>query len=91
VPGRDIACVLVNTAAGRCYPNSGLPPGDSSLVDSGRGAHFDRVAYTKWLQELRHGVAVSEASSLIFDEVFVGFPARPPEAHRNTSVFALTW
>ena len=38
---RDIACVLVNPLQAM-HPNSG-PPADSSLVDSGRAAHFDRA------------------------------------------------
>ena len=48
---RDIACVLVNPLQA-LHPNSGAP-GDSTLVDSARKAHFDRAAYTKWLQLLR--------------------------------------
>ena len=67
---RDIACVLVNPLQAM-HPNSG-PPADSSLVDSGRAAHFDRVAYTRWLQQLR-AVCTERKIALIFDEVFVGF------------------
>ena len=48
---RDIACVLVNPLQA-LHPNSGAPS-DSSLVDSGRCAGFDREAYTAWLRELR--------------------------------------
>jgi glutamate-1-semialdehyde 2,1-aminomutase len=48
---RDIACVLVNPLQA-LHPNVGAP-GDSTLVDSGRSAHFDRAAYAAWLQELR--------------------------------------
>ncbi|OYU75093.1 MAG: glutamate-1-semialdehyde 2,1-aminomutase, partial [Burkholderiales bacterium PBB5] len=48
---RDIACVLVNPLQA-LHPNQGAP-GDSSLVDSGRRAAFDREAYTRWLQQLR--------------------------------------
>jgi glutamate-1-semialdehyde 2,1-aminomutase len=67
---QDIACVLVNPLQA-LHPNSGAP-GDSSLLDSSRRAHFDRAAYGRWLAQLRavcdeHGIA------LIFDEVFVGF------------------
>ncbi len=40
---RDIACVLVNPLQG-LHPNSGAPS-DSSLIDSGRRAGFDRDAY----------------------------------------------
>ena len=67
---RDVACVLVNPLQA-LHPNKAAP-GDSSLVDSGRGAHFDRAAYTKWLQELR-AVCTERGIALIFDEVFVGF------------------
>jgi glutamate-1-semialdehyde 2,1-aminomutase len=61
---------LVNPLQG-LHPNSSAP-GDSSLVDSGRHAHFDRVAYTAWLQKLRK-VCTERNIVLIFDEVFVGF------------------
>src|SRR6185369_303009 len=37
---RDIACVLVNPLQA-LHPNAGAPS-DTSLVDSGRSAHFDR-------------------------------------------------
>ena len=67
---RDIACVLVNPYQAM-HPNSG-PPADSSLVDSGRTAHFDRKAYTRWLQQLRQ-VCTERKIALIFDEIFVGF------------------
>jgi glutamate-1-semialdehyde 2,1-aminomutase len=42
------------------------------LIDSGRRAHFDRVAYTEWLKQLR-AVCTERNIVLIFDEVFVGF------------------
>ncbi|MBC7984672.1 MAG: aminotransferase class III-fold pyridoxal phosphate-dependent enzyme [Candidatus Obscuribacterales bacterium] len=67
---RDIACVLVNPLQA-LHPNANAP-GDSSLVDSGRSAHFDRDAYAKWLQRLRE-VCTQRNIVLIFDEVFVGF------------------
>ena len=67
---RDIACVLVNPLQA-LHPN-GNAPGDSSLVDSSRKAHFDRDAYTAWLKELRQ-VCTERNIALIFDEVFVGF------------------
>jgi len=67
---RDIACVLVNPYQA-LHPNSG-PPADSSLVDSGRTAHFDRAAYTQWLRQLRE-VCTERKIALIFDEMFVGF------------------
>ena len=67
---RDIACVLVNPLQA-LHPNVNAP-GDSSLVDSSRGAKFDRVAYTEWLKRLRE-VCTERQVVLIFDEVFVGF------------------
>jgi glutamate-1-semialdehyde 2,1-aminomutase len=67
---RDIACVLVNPLQA-LHPNSAAP-GDSTLVDSRRSAHFDRAAYTAWLERLRE-VCTERNIVLIFDEVFVGF------------------
>lgn len=67
---KDIACVLINPLQA-LHPNVGAP-GDSSLVDSSRSAHFDRAAYTAWLKELRD-VCTRRGIVLIFDEVFVGF------------------
>ncbi len=67
---RNVACVLVNPLQA-LHPNAGAPA-DSSLVDSGRRAHFDRAAYTEWLTKLR-AVCDERGIVLIFDEVFVGF------------------
>jgi glutamate-1-semialdehyde 2,1-aminomutase len=67
---KDIACVLINPLQA-LHPN-GNAPGDATLVDSARGAHFDRAAYTDWLQRLR-AVCTEAGIVLIFDEVFVGF------------------
>jgi glutamate-1-semialdehyde 2,1-aminomutase len=67
---RDIACVLVNPLQA-LHPN-GSAPADTSLVDSGRSAHFDRAAYAAWLAELR-AVCSERGIVLIFDEIFVGF------------------
>ncbi len=67
---RDIACVLVNPLQA-LHPNQAAPA-DSSLVDSGRSAGFDREAYTAWLRELRQ-VCDERGIVLIFDEIFVGF------------------
>ena len=67
---RDIACVLINPLQG-LHPNSAAP-GDSTLVDSGRRASFDRAAYTAWLKQLRE-VCTERGIVLILDEVFVGF------------------
>src|SRR5579862_6114289 len=67
---RDIACVLVNPLQA-LHPNVAAPS-DSTLLDSGRRAHFDRAAYANWLQRLR-AVCSERNIVLIFDEVFVGF------------------
>ena len=67
---RDIACVLVNPVQA-LHPNISAPA-DSSLIDSGRRAHFDRPAYTAWMRKLRD-VCTERGIALIFDEVFLGF------------------
>ena len=67
---RDIACVLVNPLQA-LHPNANAP-GNSALVDSSRGANFDRAAYGEWLKALRE-VCTQRGIVLIFDEVFVGF------------------
>ncbi|RBP45229.1 glutamate-1-semialdehyde 2,1-aminomutase [Roseimicrobium gellanilyticum] len=67
---RDVACVLVNPLQG-LHPNKAAP-GDGTLVDSSRSAHFDREAYTRWLQQLREA-CTANGIVLIFDEVFLGF------------------
>jgi glutamate-1-semialdehyde 2,1-aminomutase len=67
---RDIACVLVNPLQA-LHPNAPAPA-DSSLVDSGRRAGFERQAYADWLKQLRD-VCDERGIVLIFDEVFVGF------------------
>ena len=67
---KNIACVLVNPLQA-LQPNKSAP-GDSSLLDSSRKAHFDRAAYTEWLKQLRE-VCTENGIALIFDEVFVGF------------------
>ena len=67
---RDIACVLVNPLQA-LHPNANAP-GDSSLVDSTRRAHFERERYTEWLKQLR-AICTERGIVLIFDEVFVGF------------------
>ena len=82
---KDIACVLINPLQA-LHPNAGAP-GDSSLVDSGRGAHFDREAYTRWLQQLRE-VCTERGIVLIFDEVFVGFRLAPGGAQEYFGVKA---
>ncbi len=66
----DIACVLINPLQGM-HPNQTAPT-DSTLVDAKRHAHFDRIAYTQWLEQLRE-VCTRKNIALIFDEVFMGF------------------
>ena len=78
---RDIACVLVNPLQA-LHPNAPAPA-DSSLVDSGRQAHFNRPAYQAWLQDLR-AVCTERGIALIFDEVFLGFRLAPG-GRKNTS------
>ena len=82
---KDIACVLVNPLQA-LHPNKGAP-GDSSLLDSGRSAHFDRAAYTQWLKQLRE-VCTERGIVLIFDEVFVGFRLAPGGAQEYFGVKA---
>jgi glutamate-1-semialdehyde 2,1-aminomutase len=82
---RDIACVLVNPLQA-LHPNKNAP-GDSSLVDSGRSAHFDRDGYAAWLKELRK-VCTERNIVLIFDEVFVGFRIAPGGAQEYFGVRA---
>ena len=82
---RDIACVLVNPLQG-LHPNANAPS-DGSLVDSARAAHFDRAAYTAWLERLRE-VCTERGIVLIFDEVFVGFRLAPGGAQEYFGVRA---
>jgi glutamate-1-semialdehyde 2,1-aminomutase len=80
---RDIACVLVNPLQA-LHPNAAAPS-DSSLIDSGRTARFDRQAYTAWLVRLR-AVCTERQIPLIFDEVFVGFRLAPGGAREYFGV-----
>lgn len=82
---RDIACVLVNPLQA-LHPNAGAP-GDSSLIDSARRAHFDREGYAAWLKALR-AVCSARGIVLIFDEVFVGFRLAPGGAQEYFGVRA---
>src|ERR1700733_9363138 len=66
----NIACVLINPLQA-LHPNASAPS-DSSLLDSGRSALFDRDAYAEWLKRLR-AICTERNIVLIFDEVFVGF------------------
>jgi glutamate-1-semialdehyde 2,1-aminomutase len=82
---RDIACVLVNPIQA-LHPNAN-PPADSALVDSSRGAHFDRIAYTEWLRRLR-AVCTERNIVLILDDVFLGFRVAPGGAQEYFGVRA---
>lgn len=67
---KDIACVLINPIQAM-HPNQAAPT-DSTLVDGGRRAHYDRQAYSDWLKQLRQ-VCTEKGIVLILDEVFLGF------------------
>ena len=82
---KDIACVLVNPLQA-LHPNKSAPS-DNTLVDSSRKAHFDRAAYTAWLQQLRQ-VCSERGIALIFDEVFMGFRLAPGGAQEYFGVKA---
>ena len=82
---RDIACVLVNPLQA-LHPNASAPA-DSGLIDSSRGAAFDRAAYAAWLKALRE-VCNARNIVLIFDEVFVGFRLAPGGAQEYFGVRA---
>ena len=71
------------------HPNIGAP-GDSTLLDSGRKAHFDRGAYTALASRLCARSAPERGIALIFDEVFVRFRLAPGGA-QNISACAPTW
>jgi len=82
---RDIACVLINPLQA-LHPNASAP-GDSSLVDSGRRAGFDRGAYAGGLRRLRE-VCTERGIVLFFDVVFVGFRLAPGGAQEYFGVRA---
>ena len=82
---KNIACVLVNPLQA-LHPNMNAP-GNSSLVDSGHAAQFNREAYTHWLKKLRM-VCTEHRIVLIFDEVFVGFRLAPGGAQEYFGVKA---
>jgi glutamate-1-semialdehyde 2,1-aminomutase len=82
---RDIACVLVNPLQA-LHPNAAAP-GDGSLLDGSRQAHFDRARYTAWLRQLRE-VCSERGIVLIFDEVFLGFRLAPGGAQEYFDVRA---
>ncbi len=67
---KDIACVLVNPLQA-LHLNRGASS-DAMLINSERGAGFDREAYSQWLAKLRD-VCSRRGIVLIMDEVFLGF------------------
>jgi glutamate-1-semialdehyde 2,1-aminomutase len=81
----DIACVLVNPLQA-LHPNLSAP-GDSTLIDSARVAHYDRESYAAWLRRLRE-VCSGAGIVLIFDEVFAGFRLAPGGAQEYFGVRA---
>ncbi len=67
---KNIACVLVESAA---IAASQRERAERHVADRQfRRAHFDRIAYTDWLKQLRQ-VCTERGIVLIFDEVFLGF------------------
>jgi glutamate-1-semialdehyde 2,1-aminomutase len=82
---KDIACVLVNPLQA-LHPNANAPT-DSTLLDSGRKAGYDRAGYTDWLKRLR-AVCTERGIVLVFDEVFVGFRLAPGGAQQYFGVKA---
>ncbi len=86
--GSDIACVLVNPLQA-LHPNASAP-GDSALVDSSRSAHFDRAAYTAWLQAAARGVHRARHRA----DLRRGLRRLPPRRGRRAGIFrraAPTW
>jgi glutamate-1-semialdehyde 2,1-aminomutase len=77
--------VLVNPIQS-LHPNMAARA-DSSLVDSGRRAGFDKAAYGAWLKEVR-AVCTERGIALIFDEVFLGFRLAPGGAQEYFDVRA---
>jgi glutamate-1-semialdehyde 2,1-aminomutase len=82
---KNIACVLINPLQA-LHPNAPAPS-DGALVDNGRKAGFDRVAYADWLRKLRD-VCSERGIVLIFDEVFLGFRIAPGGAQEYFGVKA---
>lgn len=66
----NIACVLINPLQA-LHLNRGASS-DAMLINSERGAGFDRKAYSRWLKQLRD-VCTRKGIVMIMDEVFLGF------------------
>lgn len=66
----NIACVLINPLQA-LHLNRGASS-DAMLINSERGADFDREQYSRWLEQLRD-VCSRRGIAMIMDEVFLGF------------------
>lgn len=66
----NIACVLINPLQA-LHLNRGASS-DAMLINSERGAGFNRTAYSQWLSKLRD-VCTRKGIVMIMDEVFLGF------------------
>jgi glutamate-1-semialdehyde 2,1-aminomutase len=82
---KDIACVLINPVQAM-HPNRAAP-GDSTLLNAGGGAHFDKAAYQDWLAQVRT-ICTERNIALIFDEVFLGFRLAPGGAQQYFGIDA---
>jgi glutamate-1-semialdehyde 2,1-aminomutase len=67
---KDIACVLINPLQA-FHPNADSSS-DTALIASDRNTHFDKAAYSQWLEKIRD-ICTQKNIVLIFDEVFTGF------------------
>ena len=65
-------------------------PGDSTLVDSGRSAHFDRAAYCRWLAQTARRLQRARHRA-DFRRGVRRLPACARAARRNISACAPTW
>ena len=78
---RDIACVLVNPLQA-LHPNAQRPDRLHAASTAGAPAHFDRAAYTTWLQRLRE---VCTERSIVLD-LRRGVRRLPPGAGRRAGI-----
>ena len=78
---KNIACVLVNPLQG-LHPNVGAPA-DSSLVDGGPRAHFDRVAAAADNLDDLDATRTNIYSDWIFFSAHSSIPARLRRAHSD--------
>jgi len=68
------------------HPNRSAPT-DSTLLDGGRTAHYDRQAYTEWLNKIRK-ICTERGIVMIMDEVFLGFRLAPGGAQEYFGIQA---